>query len=201
MPILINNSNIITSGKIELNPFIGSGPPYLTGYWVQTDRFPNSTSITGSTTISPMWSNISKPGQLAFGETYYSDSALTTPITASTLNMSAFSRTQGGLVNKSFRLSSTNGPIGLMNAPGPLTTAYGYLVASGTKINVGNSTQAWFYDDDFPDPIFVGGFFYTSQTKSWSAGTYAWALLPNTVATHLVTVDGTSGWPIISAIS
>lgn len=203
MPVIINNCNVSFAGSINVNPspVVSEGPPYLTGYWRQTTSFPNSFSPTASVTISPMYSNVAKSGQLRFGEIYYSDPGLTTPITASTLNMSAFSVTQGGTVYKSFRLSSTNGPIGLMNAIGTLNLAVGYMVKSDTKINVGNTTQAWGFEGDTDFPLFVGGFLYSDSNKSWQGGNWAWAATPNTVATHLIAVDGTSGWPIITSIS
>lgn len=218
MPITINNSKTSISRSVNLNVGPAAAPTSVIIGYVQPTPVPSfiddcSSTFTNVLCTVPLYMSTSGTilgvnavyslGQLPYwllfdpGVPFFTDSALTTPLTPQGGKVYGFSTAQNGVPNRQIRIAS--GTPDDYNGWSFCTRAdYGYYVVSSTKVNVGNSTRASVPTDDSTTPYIGQRIFQTSGAGIGTNTTIAWALNPNVTATHLITFGASSSSTVIS---
>lgn len=143
------------------------------------------------------------PQHVAFpdaGSPFYTNTSLTTTLSNAGGRVYGFNTTFNAVPNRQIRIS-TGTPNDYNGWAKCSLVAYGYYVASSTKVNVGSTNRAYAPTDDSTTP-YVGQTLYdsiTDQPFPTPPFTMAWALNPNVTATHLITFG--SSTTVVSAVS
>jgi hypothetical protein len=221
MPVTIfNGRSQISSGNFSVGPKISSAPTAILIGYIQatTPAFINDCTTTFTNVLCTVPLYVSSNGDLGnttvyslgqlpthtaypnAGSPFYTNTTLTTKLANAGGAVYGFNTNLNGVPNRKIRIS-TGTPNDYDGWEKCTIVPYGYYVVSSTKVNVGNTNQAYAPTDDSTTP-YVGQVLYDTSTSGpfpTPPTTIAWALNPNVTATHLITFG--SSTTVVSAVS